>query len=159
MQENSGRIPPARQRRFDRAFLEIERLCPGWTGRRSDWRVAHALDVNPSVIERVRWLLVALARSRATPGAEVIARLAERGYAISTRNAPFRHAAEIVPLDQPGFIYLGLMLPSSRRPWKRIEEVACDLDPEIWPMRRWCSAHESVAIRAAIEAEGHIIEP
>jgi hypothetical protein len=66
---------------------------------------------------------------------------------------------DIVPLDHPGFIHRGLMLPSSRRPWKRIEEVACDLDPEAWPMRRWCSAHETLAIRAAVEAEGRIIEP
>lgn len=80
MRDSRGRFPPERQRRFDRAFTEIERLCRGRARRVSDWRVAHRVEVDPAEIERVRWLLIAMARARATPGSAAIARVAHRVY-------------------------------------------------------------------------------
>jgi hypothetical protein len=112
----------------------------------------------PEEAERIRWLLVAMARARATPGGEVIARLALRGYAISTRlSLPGPHV-EVLALDEGGFVHLGHILPSSCRPWKRVEQAALGIDPEAYPARRWCSAHESLAIRAALEREGHVFD-
>jgi hypothetical protein len=57
-------------------------------------------------------------------------------------NAPFWSAPEIVPLDQPGFIYPGLCCPFRAA-----------------PSRRWRSAHEPLKVRAEIEADGHVIDP
>jgi hypothetical protein len=158
MRDSRGRFPPDRQRRFDRAFHAIELLCPGRAGRCSDWRDAKSVEVDPTRIERVRWLLIAMARARATPGSAAIARLAQRGYAISTGGRPFGSDPETVPLDRPDLLHRGHVLPSSRRPWKWIEAVALDVDPEAWPERRWCSAHVSLQVRASLEAEGHAMD-
>ena len=156
--DRRGRFAPERQRRFDRAFGEIERLCRGRFRRRSDWLDAPFAEPSPDEAERIRWLLVAMARARGTAGGEVIARLALRGYAISTRlSLPGPHL-EILPLGRPGFVHLGHILPSSRRPWKRVEQAALGIDPEAYPSRRFCTAHESLAIRAALEREGHVLD-
>jgi hypothetical protein len=39
-----------------------------------------------------------------------------------------------------------------------MEQAALDVDPAAWPERRWCSAHETLQIRAALEAKGHVFE-
>ncbi len=158
MRESNDRFPPERQRRFERAFREIERHCEGRAARRSTWRSPYWVDIDPIGIERVRWLLVAMALARATPGSDAIARLARRGYAINTGNGPFRPNPEIVPLDRPDLVHLGHVLPSFRRRWKWIEKSALDVDPEVWLEQRWCSAHATLQIRAALRAEGHIID-
>jgi hypothetical protein len=158
MRDSKGRFPPERQRRFDRAFHAIARLCRGRAGRVSDWRVAHLVAVDPAEIERIRWLMIVMAQARATPGSLAIAALALRGYAIDTGIGPFRKPPLVVALDTPGFVHRGHLLPSSRRPWKEIERVALDVDPAAWPERRWCSAHETLRIRAALAAEGHVGE-
>lgn len=80
LRDRRGRFAPERQRRFDRAFGEIERLCRGRFRRRSDWLDAPFAEPSPNEAERIRWLLVAMARARGTAGGEVIARLALRGY-------------------------------------------------------------------------------
>jgi hypothetical protein len=156
--DRRGRFLPERQRHFDHALREIECLCRGRERRRSDWVDAPFAAPGPEEAERIRWLLVAMARARATPGGEVLARLALRGYAISTRlRLPSPHV-EVLALDEPGFAHLGHILPSKRRPWKRVEQAALGIDPEVYPARRWCSAHESLAIRAALEREGHVFD-
>jgi hypothetical protein len=158
MRDSKGRFPPDRHRRFDRAFNEIARLCRGRAGRVSDWRVAHLVAIDPAELERIRWLMIAMAQARGTPGSRAIAALAHRGYAIDTGVRLFRTTPAVVALDTPGFVHLGLLLPSSRRPWKETERLALAVDPAAWPERRWCSAHETLRIRAALEAEGHVIE-
>jgi hypothetical protein len=158
MRDSKGRFPPERQRRFDRAFTEIERLCRGRGRRISQWPVATAAEVDPAEIERIRWLMIVMSQARATPGSLAIAAIAYRGYAIDTGTGPFRKPPLVVALDTPGFVHRGHLLPSSRRPWKEIERVALDVDPSAWPERRWCSAHESLRIRAALAAEGHVVE-
>jgi hypothetical protein len=80
MRDSKGRFPPERQRCFDRAFHEIERLCRGRGGRVSDWCDALLVEVDPAEIERVRWLLIFMSHARATPGSLAIAALAHRGY-------------------------------------------------------------------------------
>jgi hypothetical protein len=129
-------FPPDRQRRFDHALREIERLCRGRERRRSDWLDAPFVVPTPEVAERIRWLLVAMARARVTQGGEVVARLALRGYAISTRLRVPRPPPEVVALDERGFALLGHFLPSKRHPWKRVEQAALGIDPEAYPARR-----------------------
>jgi hypothetical protein len=158
MPRNPNAIPPDRQRRFDRAFAEIARLCRGDARRISDWPIAHRVELGSAEIERVRLLLIAMSRARGTPGSAAIERLAQRGYAISTGTGTLQTAPDVVALDTPGFVQLGHVLPSARRGWKWVERIALDVDPEIYPVRRWCSAHESLQIRAALAAEGHVIE-
>jgi hypothetical protein len=65
---------------------------------------------------------------------------------------------DVVAFYTPGFVPLGHVLPSARRRWKWVERVALDVDTEIYPVWRWCSAHVSLQVRAALAAEGHVIE-
>jgi len=76
MRDGEGRFPPEHHRRFDRAFHEIARLCRGRAGRVSDWRVAHPAEVDPAELERIRWLMIAMAEARGIPGSLAIAALA-----------------------------------------------------------------------------------
>ena len=158
MRDSKGRFPPERQRRFDRAFREIERIGRGRAGSVHEIGDVHRGAVEPAEVERVRWLLVAMAHARGTPGSLAIAALARRGYTIGARAGPFRTTPDVVALDAPDLIRPGKGLPSSRQPWKLMEQAALDVDPATWPERRWCSAHESLRIRAALAAEGHIVE-
>jgi hypothetical protein len=157
IRDSKGRFPPDRQRRFDRAFAEIARLARGRACRLSDWFAAPSVDFDPVEVERVRWLMVAMSRARGTPGSAAIARLAGRGYAISTLPG-MDLPPKVVALDTSGFIYRGHALPSDRRPWKWIERVALGVDPEAYPERAWCSAHETLKVIAALEAEGHTVD-
>jgi len=81
MRDSKGRFPPERQRRFDRAFREIERIGRGRAGSVHEIGDVHRGAVEPAEVERVRWLLVAMAHARGTPGSLAIAALARRGYA------------------------------------------------------------------------------
>jgi hypothetical protein len=158
MRDGKGGFPPDRQRRFDRAFRAIERHGRGWAGTVSEPWGPHPFVPEPAEVERVRWLVVAMAHARGTPGSRAIAALARRGYAIGPGAGPFRTTPDVVALDAPDFIRLGKVLPSWRRPWKRMEQAALAVDPTTWPERRWCSAHETLRIRAALDAAGHVIE-
>jgi hypothetical protein len=60
-----------------------------------------------------------------------------------------------MPLDAPGLLYFGSVLPSRLVPWKCLEHVAIQTDPVPLPERRWCSAHETMLVQAALMAEGH----
>src|SRR5690606_16374967 len=82
MRDSKGRFPPERQRRFDRAFREIERIGRGRAGSVHEIGDVHRGAVEPAEVERVRWLLVAMAHARGTPGSLAIAALARRGYTI-----------------------------------------------------------------------------
>jgi hypothetical protein len=158
VRDSKGRFPADRQRRFDRAFHGIAGLARGRYCRHSDWFAAPSVKVDPTEVETVRWLLVAMSRARATPGSAAIACLARRGYAISTVPGAIGMPPKVAALDTPGFIHLGHVLPSGRRPWKWIEQVALGIDPEDHPERHWCSAHETLRIIASLQAEGHLFD-
>jgi hypothetical protein len=156
MPTNYGPITPARQRRFEAARRALEKMCPGRLRRRSDWFDADWAEAASSDLERVRWLLVAMGRARGTEGGEAIARLAERGYAVTSgRRATLQPSDQVVPLDAPGVVHLGLMLPGWGRSWKSMEKIALAIAPEAYSPRRWCTAHEALGIAAALAAEGH----
>jgi hypothetical protein len=93
--------------------------------------------------------------ARATPENAAIERLALRGHAISTGSGTLQTTPDVVALDTPRFVRLGHVLPSARRPWIWVEQAALEVDPVAYPVRRWCIAHESLRIRAALAAEGH----
>jgi hypothetical protein len=156
MPTNHGPITPEGQRRFEAARCALEQMCPGRERRRSDWMNAEWAEVAPRDLERVRWLLVAMGRARGTEGGEAIARLAERGYVVTPgTRAVFQPSEEVVPLDAPGVVHLGLMLPGWGQTWKSMEAIALDTPLEALPPRRWCTAHETLGIAAALAAEGH----
>jgi hypothetical protein len=148
-------IPPERQRRFDCAFRALAALCPGREGRLSDFKRAGFVQSDPLDLERARWLLVAMGLARGTDGGMAIARLARRGYAVTAEYGRWRQPGAVVPLDTPGLLYLGHVLPSQPVPWKRLESVAMATDPVTLPARHWCSAHETLRVQAAICSEGH----
>jgi hypothetical protein len=158
VRDSKGRFPADRQRRFDRAFTAIARLARGRDCRLSDWFDAPYVELDPAEVETVRWLLVAMSRARATPGSAAIARLARRGYAISTMPGAMGMPPKVAALDTPGFVHRGHVLPWCRRPWKWIERVALGIDPEDHAERHWCSAHETLRIIASLQAEGHIFD-
>ncbi len=156
MPTNHGPITPERQRRFEAARHALAQMCPGRDRRRSDWINAEWAEITPRELERVRWLLVAMGRARGTAGGEAVARLAERGYAVTSGlRAVFQPSEEIVPLDAPGVVHMGLMLPGWGRSWKSIEAIALATPLEAYPARRWCTAHEALGIAAALAVEGH----
>jgi hypothetical protein len=156
MPTNHGPITPEQQRRFEAARRSLEQMCPGRERRRGDWMNAGWYQVAPCDLERARWLLVAMGRARGTEGGEAVARLAERGYVVTPGpGAVFQPSEAVMPFDAPGVVYLGLMLPGWRLSWKSMEAIALDTPLEAFPPRRWCTAHETLGIAAALAAEGH----
>jgi hypothetical protein len=156
MPNNHGPITRERQRRFEAARRALEQMCPGRERRRGDWINAGWYQPAPSDLERIRWLLVVMGRARGTEGGEAVARLAERGYAVTAGlRAVLQPFEEVMPLDAPGVVYLGLMLPGRDRSWKSTEKIALATPLDPFPPRRWCTAHEALGIAAALAAEGH----
>ena len=156
MPSNHGPITPERQRHFEAARSALEQMCPGRERRRSDWNNAEWVEAAPHEIERVRWLLVAMGRARGTEGGAAVARLAERGHAVASQPRLGLHPSDpVVPLDGRGVIHLGLMLPDRHRSWKSTEKIARATPLEALPPLRWCTAHESLEVCAALTAEGH----
>jgi hypothetical protein len=157
MSKHPNAIAPDRQRRFDRAFQALAALCPGRERRLSHYKVAPRTIIEPLVVERARWLIVAMSLARGTEGSRTIAVLARRGYAISTEYGHWRQPQAVKPFDTPGLLHLGYVLPSQSVPWKRLERVAVQTDPLPLPERPWCSAHETLSVQAMLLAEGHDI--
>lgn len=156
MPNNHGPITPERQRRFEAARRALEQMCPGRDRRFGDWIDAERGEPAPADLERVRWLLVAMGRARGTEGGAAVARLAERGYAVTSGPlALVQPSAPIVPLDAPGVLHLGLVLPGWGRRWRSIEAIALATLLDGYPPHRWCTAHETLAICAALVEEGH----
>lgn len=95
--------------------------------------------------------------ARGTDGGGAIAALARRGHAVTSVSRQWRLADAVVPLDTPGLLYLGYLLPCRPVRWQRLESVALASDPTILSERRWCSAHETLQIQTALLADGHDI--
>jgi hypothetical protein len=155
MPKNPGAIAPERQRRFDLAFRAIASLCPGRERRISDYKAARSAHIDPLTIERVRWLLVTMSLARGTEGGAAMTAILRRGYTVTSEYGRWRQPRAILPLDTPGLLHLGDVLPSRQVPWKFLERVALATDPSQFPERRWCSAHETLRIQASLMREGH----
>jgi hypothetical protein len=156
MPNHPNAIAPERQRRFDRAFLALAALCPGRERRVSDFKIAHLARIEPPQIERARWLLVAMALSRGTAGGAAMTAILRRGYAVTSEYGRWRQPGGVLPLDTPGLLYLGHVLPGRNVPWKCLEQVALATDAHTVPERRWCSAHETLRVIAQLQEEGHL---
>jgi hypothetical protein len=158
MARHPNAIPPDRQRRFDHAFRALAALCPGRERRLSDYKIATTTQIDPLDLERARWLLVSMGIARATEGGAAIARLARLGFAVSSQHGVWRRSSAVLPLDTPGLLYLGHVLPHSTVPWKRLEATALDTDPATLSPRMWCSAHQTMRVQTALTAEGHDLD-
>jgi hypothetical protein len=133
-------------------------MCPGRQRRFSDWVNAEYAEVAPDDLERVRWLLVAMSRASGTEGGADVARLAVRGYAVTSGpHGLLQPWKPVVQLDAPGVLHLGLMLPGWGRRWRSIEAIALATPLDGYPPRRWGPAHETLPICAALVAEGHAL--
>jgi hypothetical protein len=157
MPKAPGAIAPDRQRRFDRAFQALAELCPGRERRLSDYKVAPYVAIDPLTVETARSLLHAMALSRDTAGGRAISLLARRGYAIRSDKSLLRQTLAVLPLDEPELLFLGHVLPSRRVPWKSLEAAALATDPASLTERRWCSAHETLALQSVLMAQGHVL--
>jgi hypothetical protein len=128
---------------------------PG-AGKTSQRFYAEWAEAAPRDLERVRRLLVAMGRARGTEGGAAVARRRERlRCRVRVSRAAFQPSELVVPLDAPGVVYLGLMLPGWGCSWKSMERTAFATPLEAYPPRRWCTAHETLEVCAALIAEGH----
>jgi hypothetical protein len=150
-------IPPERQRRFDRAFAALAALCPGRERRLSDFKRSGTVPSDPLDLERARWLLIAMGLARGTEGGAAIAGLARLGYIVTCESRPFVGSASAAPLDTPGLLYLGQVLPTTYLPWKRLEAGALAVDATDLRPRIWCSTHETIQVQAALIEQGHLL--
>ncbi|MCU0230430.1 MAG: hypothetical protein MUC67_03515 [Acidobacteria bacterium] len=155
MPRTACQLPPDRSRRFDRACHALAQLCLGRERRLGNWIAAQDVTTDPLVIERARWLLIVMGHARGTEGGRAIASLARRGYAVSSQYGRWRLPGAVQPLDTPGLLYLGHVLPSRYAQWKSLESVACATDIASLPEFRWCTAHETLRICESLMAEGH----
>lgn len=78
---NHGSIPRERQRAFESARRAAMSLCRGQDKGR--YHLIGAEEEDPAVIERVRWLVVAMGVARGTPGGRAIAEIARLGYVVT----------------------------------------------------------------------------
>ena len=154
----TGAVPSSVDRDGQRAFESARRAaielgkglaeddCPDWPRCVAD----------PEVIERYRWLLVAMGTARATPGGLAIADLARRGYAIAARTSlrPWRPTTRA--LDSVGAVRSGIGLPQRYgRRWACMEQDVLRVDVAALPELRFVSAHITVRIKSELRREGH----
>lgn len=64
MPDNHGPISPDQQRRFERARSALEAMCPGRDRQLWVRKTARLFEPDPTDLERVRWLLIAMGRAR-----------------------------------------------------------------------------------------------
>lgn len=146
MPPNPGSIPPDRQRAFEAARRAAMALCPGHCGRRTRFHAIAAGAEDPLVVERVRWLLVAMGVARGTPGGRAIAEIARLGYVmISTSILPARGWRPI-RLDHPGIIHAGEPLPGPYRSWATTEIEALKINAAELPRLQFVTAHSTMRI-------------
>lgn len=136
-----------RQRAFERARHAATTLC-------------QSLDrdeITPAMIERYRWLIVAMATARGTPGGLAIAELARRGFVLDILWAP-RCSSRLCSIGASGVVWLARGLPSRwRLRWSTMEQRVLGIDIAALPRLEIVSAHETVRIKSALRREGHDI--
>lgn len=143
-----------RQRAFEAARRAAIGLCKGLAEDDGpDWPRCVA---DPEVIERYRWLLVAMGAARGTPGGLAIAGLARRGYAIATGASPGPRRPTTQALDWVGALWFGVGLPGRYgRCWKSMEHDALEIDMAALPELRFVSAHVTLGIKSGLRRYGH----
>jgi hypothetical protein len=155
----TGHWDRSQQQAFERARRELEALCHlrGWPKPAR----APARAASIEVLERARMLLHRMGRARGTFGGRAVAELAARGYAVSRLPFGLRHgpSSGVMPLDSPGLVAYGRMLPGhGSLSWRSIELRALEVDIGALPIRHWGSAHEILEVRRKLAEEGLVLE-
>lgn len=136
-----------RQRAFERARHRAATLC-------------QSLDrdeITPAIIEQYRWLIIAMATARGTPGGLAIAELARRGYILDILWAP-RCSSRLCSIGASGVVWLARGLPSrGRLRWSTMEQQVLEIDIAALPRLEFVSSHEEIRIKCALRREGHDI--
>ena len=81
-------------------------LCRGQDKRQGRYHLIGAEEEDPVVIERVRWLVVAMGVARGTPGGLAIAEIARLDYAVTLTPILPATGWRLVRLDHP-VVYVG----------------------------------------------------
>lgn len=133
---------PERQRAFEAARYAASSI--------SRW--AHTgYQITPEVIERYRWLIVAMATARGTPGAMALADLARRAYVFD--------GTAVMPSVRE--IDRGAVIRSSGLPRRRflqfsiMELYVAKVNVSAYATLSIVSAHATIRIKADLRSEGH----
>lgn len=136
-----------RQQRFERARHAAATLCQSLDRE----------EVEPAMIERYCWLIVAMAIARGTPGGLAIAELARHGYILDILWAP-RSSSWLRSIGAPGVVWLARGLPSrGRLRWSTMEEQIFGIDIAALPSLEFVSGHEVIRIKSELRREGYDI--
>lgn len=131
-----------RRRAFEHARHEASTI--------SKW-AAVSRAILPGVLERYRWLIVAIARARGTPGALALAELGRRGYVLDgTARMP-----TVRPIDRSSVIGGGGLPRRHSRSFAAMESRAASIDVAAYPPLSLVSAHETIRIKGELRREGH----
>lgn len=113
---------------------------------------------DPCVVERFRWLVVAMGVARGTPGGLAIADIARLGYVV-TRPPSFPATGwRLIRFDHPGVVHVGEPLPQQNRRWPAIESAALRMEIAALPRLQFVTAHETLRILSELRREGHSFE-
>lgn len=117
----------------------------------SKWATVSYAATSPELLERYRWLIVAMAIARGTPGAFALAELGRRGYVLDgTTKMPI-----VRPIDRI-LVIGGAGLPRRHSfPLAAMECRAATIDLTGFPPLSLASAHETIRIKAELRREGH----
>lgn len=146
MPDNHGPIAPQQQKAFEAARRAAMLLCPGYDRRPTRFRHSPETELDPEVIERVRWLIVAMGVARGTSGGLAVAAIARRGYVVARTPIVTAAGWRLVPFDYPGIVYVGEPLPRHDRPWGAIEKGALRIDPTALSQLRFVTGHTTMRI-------------
>lgn len=158
MPANPGCIAPDRQRAFEAARREAMALCPGHLGRRTRFHGITSIAAEPAVVERVRWLVVAMGVARGTPGGRAVAEIARLGYVVTSSPIFLAKGWRTVRLDHPGIVHAGEPLPGRYRSWAATETEALKIDATALIRLQFVTAHTTMRIISELRQDGHIFE-
>lgn len=133
-------------------------LCRRQDKRPGRYHLIGAEEEDPVVIERVRWLVVAIGVARGTPGGLAVAEIARLDYAVTRTPILPATGWRLVRLDHP-VVYVGEPLPERYRPWPATERAALQIDIAGIPRLQFVSAHTTLQILSELRSHGHSFEP
>lgn len=110
------------------------------------------------IVERVRWLLVAMGLARGTPGGRAVADVARHGYVVIPTSIIPARGWRPVPLDHPGIIHVGAPLPGAYRSWAVTEQEALRIDVAGLPRLQFVTAHTTMRILSELRRQGHAFD-
>lgn len=134
-------------------------LCRGQDKRQGRYHLIGTEEGDPAVVERVRWLVVAMGVARGTPGGLAISNIARLGYVMTRTPILPATGWRLLRLDHPGVVYSGEPLPERYRPWPATERAALQVDLSGIARLQFVSAHTTLQILSELRMQGHLFEP